>query len=176
MRKRAVVLAACLAAALLAPASGDAYKVGGRPWPTSTITYFTSARAYSGVVDRAAHILNRTRVGFRLRRSSQGNADVIVAYGGSPCEGRALVGFQRWRTDVLTLGGGCSRALVTLTAAHEFGHVLGLDHEMTRCARMNPTFDGSGTPTRCRRHSLRYWLSHPLTADDVRGLRAIYGD
>jgi hypothetical protein len=40
---------------------------------------------------------------------------------------------------------------------------------------MNPSFDDSGTPDQCRGHTLRYWLAHPLTADDLRGLRAIYG-
>jgi hypothetical protein len=34
---------------------------------------------------------------------------------------------------------------------------------------------GRGTPNHCRHRSLAYWLSHPLTADDKRGLRAIYG-
>jgi hypothetical protein len=58
---------------------------------------------------------------------------------------------------------------------HEFEHVPGLDHEMHHCARMNPSFDHSGTPDQCREHSLKYWLAHPLTADDLRGLRAIYG-
>ena len=35
--------------------------------------------------------------------------------------------------------------------------------------------DDSGTPTRCKQHTLGYWLAHPLTGDDLRGLRAIYG-
>jgi hypothetical protein len=39
---------------------------------------------------------------------------------------------------------------------------------------MNPTFDQSGTPTRCAHHALSYWLKHPLTSDDLRGLRSIY--
>jgi predicted Zn-dependent protease len=99
---------------------------------------------------------------------------VVVAYGGAPCEGEAAVGFQRLDLDLLYLGRGCNRGLVTLTAVHEFGHVLGLDHENRRCARMNPSFDDSGTPTHCKSRTLAYWLAHPLTADDLRGLRAIY--
>lgn len=99
---------------------------------------------------------------------------MVVAYGGSPCEGEAAVGYRRLPLDLLFLGRGCNRGLVTLTAVHEFGHVLGLDHETARCARMNPSFDDTGTPDRCKEHSLSYWLAHPLTADDLRGLRAIY--
>jgi hypothetical protein len=79
------------------------------------------------------------------------------------------------RPDLLYLGRGCSKSLVTLTAVHEFGHVLGLDHENRACARMNPSFDDTGTPTHCKERSLAYWLKHPLTSDDLRGLRALYG-
>jgi hypothetical protein len=57
---------------------------------------------------------------------------------------------------------------------HELVHVLGLDHKQRRCARMNPGFDRDGTPNRCRSRALDYWLEHPLTADDLRGIRALY--
>jgi hypothetical protein len=175
---RRCVLAAALAAGCLATAApaSEAYVIGGRAWPSATFTYYAQARAYSAAVNRAAGMLNRAGVGVRLRRaSSRSAADVVVTYGGKPCEGEATVGYYRRGADLLNLGAGCSRALVTLTAVHEFGHVLGLDHETRRCARMNPSFDDSGTPDQCAEHSLKYWLAHPLTADDLRGLRAIYG-
>jgi hypothetical protein len=68
----------------------------------------------------------------------------------------------------------CGTGVATLTAVHEFGHILGLGHENDVCARMNPTFGSGGTPGRCSRRSLSYWLDHPLTKDDVRGARALY--
>jgi len=165
----------CGAVSLTAAAPSEGYTIGGRGWPDATFTYYTSARGYSGAVNRAARILNRAGVGVHvLRASSRADADVVVAYRGRACEGEAAVGYQRLPLDLLYLGRGCSHALVTLTAVHEFGHVLGLDHETALCARMNPSFDNSGTPSRCKRHSLTYWLAHPLTTDDRRGLRAIY--
>ena len=114
-------------------------------------------------------------MGVHIERASRADADVIVEYGGRACEGEAAVGFQRLSLDLLYLGRGCNKQLVTLTAVHEFGHVLGLDHETHRCARLNPSFDDSGTPTYYRHHALGWWLKHPLTGDDLRGLRALYG-
>ena len=162
------------ALSLLAATSGEAYSIGGRAWPRATVTYHTTAGAYSASVNRAARIINRAGVGVRLRRASRADANVVVAFGGRACEGEAFVGFQRFVSDVVYLGRGCSHRLVTLTAVHEFGHVLGLGHETRNCARMNPAFNASGTPDRCAPHPLSYWLAHPLTSDDLRGLRAIY--
>lgn len=162
------------ALSLLPATSGEAYSIDGRAWPRATVTYHTTAGAYSASVNRAARIINRAGAGVRLRRASRADADVLVAYGGRACEGEAFVGFQRFVSDVVYLGRGCSHGLVTLTAVHEFGHVLGLGHETSNCARMNPSFGGAGTPGRCDHRTLAYWLKHPLTKDDVRGARALY--
>ncbi|HEX4732897.1 MAG TPA: matrixin family metalloprotease [Thermoleophilaceae bacterium] len=177
MRGRLVAIAAagCVLAALL-PASAGAYVVGGKPWPATTITYYVAAKAYAGPVNRAARIWNRADVGVEFSRASRSQADVVVAYGGPRCAGYSPVGFGGWdESTVSRLGAGCSKAFITLTAVHELGHVLGLDHEYRKCARMNWTFSKTGTPVRCRQgHSLSYWLEHPLEPDDIRGARALY--
>jgi hypothetical protein len=172
--RRVAPLVAAAVGLLAAAGPSNAYVLAGRPWPKSTIAYYTAATSYSPSVDRAARMINRANVGIHLRAATRKNADVIIAYGGNPCEDSALVGFQRRLTDVLYIGAGCSSGLATLTAVHEFGHVLGLGHEPRRCARMNATFDGSGTPGHCAERSLNYWLAHPLLADDLRGLRLQY--
>jgi hypothetical protein len=151
----------------------QAYVIQGSPWPEPTLTYHPGA--YAKATDRAARMINRAGVGVRLRRGSRYDADVVVRYGGSPCEGSADVGFQRRRPEVVELGRGCSTDLVTLTAVHEFGHILGLGHVTGACARMDPSFDRTGTPTYCAERPLSYWLAHPLTRDDLRGLRRLYG-
>ena len=74
----------------------------------------------------------------------------------------------------MKLSSGCDRDLVTLVATHEFGHTLGLGHEIQRCARMNPVVDYSGTPEFCEYHPISYWLAHPLKGDDIRGARTLY--
>ena len=176
MRHRLVIVAAlCLAAAGGLAPSANAYERAGRPWPGGRITYFTTAEDYRSPVDRAARIWNRARVGVKFVKSTRRGAQVVIGYGGRRCEGAAFAGYiGRRRQSPVQLGAGCGRSLITLTAVHELGHVLGLGHETDRCARMNPAFDGSGTPQHCVRRSLAYWLDHPLVSDDLQGARRIY--
>ena len=163
---------ALMALAAFAP-SASAYVAVGPTWPWSVVTYGSDTPAYSSSIDRAARLVNRANLGVRLRRDNS-DPDVTFVYSGNPCDGAAYVGFRRRRANIVWLGRGCSRDLITLTAVHELGHVLGLDHESRACARMNLSFDRTGTPARCARRPISYWLSRPFTADDLRGLRALY--
>ena len=163
-----------VSAALAAPAPAGAYAIGGLPWPGARVTYHVVPRSYADAVRRAARVWNRAHVGVSLRRASSSHADVIVSARGGFCGGEAPMGFLDLTRSWIRLG-PCNRSLMVLVAAHEFGHVLGLDHERRRCALMNPVRDGSGTPDRCHHHSLRWWLRHPLTRDDRRGARRLYG-
>ena len=172
-RLRATALAFLLLA-LAAPAA-DAYVVGGNPWPGSTITYWVAAKRYSAGVATAARNWNRSKVGIRFARASRSSADVVVGYGGPRCGGETVMGYGGYdESTTVYLGAGCSGSLISLTATHEFGHVLGLDHENSKCARMNASFEPNGTPSHCGSHSLAYWLAHPLRPDDVKGAKAIY--
>src|SRR2546423_7081958 len=129
--------ATAIAVLTLSAAPSQAYVIGGRAWPKGTVTYYPQARGYAAPVTRAARMLNRAGVGVTLRKaSSRSAADVVVAYGGNACEGSALVGYERVSSDLMYLGRGCSNAPVTLTAVHEFGHGLGLQHQNRVCARM----------------------------------------
>ena len=171
-----VVFAVVLSLAVLgglAPAA-SAYERAGRAWPGGRITYFTAAEGYRSPVDRAARIWTRAGVGVKFVRTSRRNAQVVIGYGGRRCEGAAFAGYIGRRQSPVRLGAGCGRSLITLTAVHELGHVLGLGHEDDECARMNPAYDGSGTPIHCVRRTLDYWLDHPLVSDDLQGARRIY--
>ena len=174
IRRALAATVAASAAALATAAPAPAFVVGGNPWPYDVVTYTSATPAYSASIDRAAHLVNRQNLGVRLRRNDR-YPDVTFVYNGRSCDGAAYVGYSRRRRDsTVYLGRGCSRDLITLTAVHELGHVLGLDHETRRCARMNPSFGRTGTPGQCPIRSLSYWLGHPFTSDDLRGLRALY--
>ena len=160
-----------LAGALATP--GSAYVIGGEPWPGPTITYHTNAGHYAKAVDRAAEMWNSANVGITFQRASAEDAQVIVRYGGKPCRGWAIVGSAS--DSRMRLGRKCNTDHIALVAVHEFGHVLGLGHELTRCARMNPNVDHkTATPDHCPKHPQSYWLKHPLRGDDIRGARALY--
>lgn len=66
---------------------------------------------------------------------------------------------------------GLDTAGLTRVAAHEFGHVLGLNHEKHTCALMN---GGATLTDPC---SPQAWdgACHLINADDTRGAMALYG-
>jgi len=171
------LIAAGLAAAIIVCAGASpaqAYVIDGVRWPGTTITYYPTA--YRTAVDRAARNWDHANVGVRFRRASSASAaDVIVKLGAQQCGGFSIVGWPRWWSQSwVKLSSGCDRDLVTLVATHEFGHTLGLGHEIQRCARMNPVVDYRGTPEFCQYHPISYWLAHPLKGDDSRGARTLY--
>lgn len=76
-------------------------------------------------------------------------------------------GEKSWDTSTNPVGANFSPYSSTLTAIHEHGHGLGLDHESDFPATMNPTYPFGGTIANQN-------FAHPH-ADDARGDRAVYG-
>jgi hypothetical protein len=170
---RAALVAICLLLAV--PADAGAYEIGGRAWPDGDIRYHVIDADLKKPVKRAAKKWNARKLGVRLVMSKATDARVFIRLGQSNCGGAARVGYPGRRgVSLVEIHMGCGVGIATLTAVHEFGHVLGLGHERDACARMNPTFDSNGTPGGCKRRSLSYWLKHPLTRDDLRGARELY--
>jgi len=169
------VIAALAMVLIASPSGASAYELSGRPWPSGDIAYHVEDSALKKAVKRAAKIWNARKLGVRFVDVSADDAKVFVRLGQDNCGGAARVGYpDRNGYSRVEINDDCGNGIATLTAVHELGHVLGLGHEKSGCARMNPTFGSGGTPGHCTRHPLDYWLAHPLVKDDVRGARALY--
>ena len=173
MTLRLALATICVLLAL--PAGANAFEVAGRAWPEGDIRYHVLDADLKKPVKRGAKVWNGRKLGVRFVMTKAEDAKVFFRLGQSNCGGAARVGYPGRRgISLVEIHIGCGTGIATLTAVHEFGHVLGLGHEGDECARMNPTFASGGTPGRCKRRSLEYWLAHPITKDDVRGARELY--
>jgi hypothetical protein len=174
-RPMRVTLAAFLLAVVVVPVAG-AYRLEGGRWPTSTIRYYTEVPAYTWAVDTAAFAWNTSGARVQFVKSSRRNADVLVGIRWFKVAGEArmqrvsgkIVGAQ------IGIRSGQDRYLMALVTAHEFGHVLGLDHEDGVCATMNSRLDVDHSE-HCGAPPAGMWVCRLLRADDVRGAVSLYG-
>ena len=171
---RALIATALSAGILAAPAAGYHFE-GGR-WPTRTITYYTETPAYGWSVDTAAYAWNTSGARVQFVRSSRPNARVLIGIRWYKKAGDAHVQRfgDRFVSAQIGIQTGHDRFEMALIVAHEFGHVLGLDHEYGACATMNPSV-GNDHTTRCPAPPSGMWTCRLLQYDDVRGAVALYG-
>jgi matrixin len=173
--RKLLVIAALLALALPA-GSADAFRLEGGRWPTRTITYYTDTSAYSWSVDTAAYAWNTSGANIQFVKSSRPSAKVLLGIRWYKLAGDARVrtlggSFVSAQVGIQT---GHDRYEMAMIVAHELGHVLGLDHETSTCATMNPSVVNDHT-TRCPAPPARMWTCRLLQPDDVRGAVSLYG-
>lgn len=170
---RALALAA-VAIGLVAPAA-EAAVVSGRAWPGGRVPYAVTSKSMRGPVRAAALAWNRSGIEVQLVEVSRSKARLLISrLPKASCFGQigdAIVGFTGSFPSVMHLQATCPEGTLTMTAAHEFGHVLGLGHENRRCALMNSVF-----VARCHPQPLEWeWYCSPPRDDDRRGLLKRYG-
>jgi hypothetical protein len=168
-------LAALLLAVVLVPTAGAYHLEGGR-WRTTTIRYFNEVPAYTWAIDSAAFAWNSSGARVQFLKSSRRDADVLVGIRWFKAAGEARLQRLNGRIVGAKVGiqSGQDRYTMALVTAHEFGHVLGLDHEDRVCATMN-TYIAEDHSERCAAPPAGMWVCRLLRADDVRGAVSLYG-
>lgn len=180
MRLRAATLLV-LASALLLAAPADAWRTSGLRWQTRTIGYHNLASEYDWSLQWAAYVWNASGANVRFVPVTRARAQVLVVRKQFPAnaleDGIAITRFRKDGTIVsasVGIRGKLDVYEAALVATHEFGHVLGLEHEDRGCAVMNSRllFDH---PFKCRAPAPGDWWCQLLTADDIGGAVRIYG-
>jgi hypothetical protein len=170
---RALALAA-VALGLVAPAAHGARFIG-QPWPGGRVPYSVSSAALREPVRIAVRAWNRSGADIRFVEVRRSRARVVISsLRRRSCRGvigEAQPGFRAGQVSRLRLQPGCPFGVRVMAAAHELGHVLGLNHENRRCALMNAVY-----VARCHPQPLDWeWYCSPARADDLRGLLRLYG-
>ena len=199
---------------LCAASTADAYKLGGRKWPGSVITYHAATPAYAKAIRDAVTAWNTSGADVRFRATSAARADLKIRYGLSGRSGAAglasLGAVARGTPSLVMLDGipveglplalcgrriegkrikcfrGANMLLVkprgrrapgrrvqlnrAVTVTHEFGHVLGLQHNHPACSVMSYKRE-----RRCPRGKRWQARCRLVERDDVRGAIARYG-
>jgi len=159
-----------------APVAKSGAVLRGRPWPGRgivTITYFNGSE-HKWAVKQAAKAWNTSGAQIRFVAASRSRAKLVIR----DAKNRPLEGFSFGFASIGYQPGG-NQMLLSRTrnpkkpnynmagvAAHEFGHVLGLDHENGVCATMNSVLWGE-----CRKDR----ACSLLERDDIQGAVRRYG-
>lgn len=172
-------------ALLIAPAQSQAYNRFGTKWPGGKITYYNGVKEYDPAVKAAVKAWNGSGAKVKFKRVSKKKARVRIRYmRDSSCRGLARLprAKRTTRATVYLPAPGAPEfcrdlATITIVAAHELGHVLGLDHESRGCATLNPTGNRGGGSQCAEVGGTPPWLwrCRILEPDDVRGAVKIYG-
>ena len=175
LRRLAVAFGLVLAVGIATPS--QAYQAPGPRWPGTTIRYFeTLPKSYDWSLKKATQAWNRSGAKVKFRKvKSRSKAQVVVRFGDTHgYGGYASIGRQRGAYVHLVRGKLRveDRAYTGRLIAHEFGHVVGLDHARPGGCKLME----AGWPTDCREPAQQgLYNCRWLAKDDIRGAVKLYG-
>ena len=153
-------------------------QVGG-PWPDGEIRYFNAAPEYDWAVRQAVAAWNASGAHVRFVPAAAQFAQLTIrSKTAEKCgHGHGTLGYTpRARATVFRPGSGvgCDKFSAARVIAHELGHVLGLEHDDTRCAAMNSKGNRRGSE-QCRPTPPWQWRCRLLEKADVLAAAKLYG-
>jgi hypothetical protein len=152
--------------------------VGG-PWPDGEIRYYSAAPEHAWALDQAVRAWNGSGAHVRFTAVSEDDASVVISsQPDQKCgHGRGTLGYSPRSTVVLFAPGagqGCDAFSAARVLTHELGHVLGLEHDDSRCAAMNSAGSYRGSE-RCTPSRPWEWRCRLLEVTDVLRAARLYG-
>jgi predicted Zn-dependent protease len=189
---RRVLLAALPAILLAFPAAAGAYRLQPEHhrWETASIPVWVGSSALRSPTSRAISKWNALHLRVHFKRvTSRRKAFVTIRLDGNACVGGVTQVLGARESGVanghsfslryiararMLIAPRCGPDLTTFIVAHELGHALGLGHEASKCALMNPAADAGGASHQCPGLKIADRARNPIRADDRAGVRALY--